>query len=308
MPYNRDNAIGYARTYWTIPCRDGLLGTDSGHLPIEGFRTRLHAPASDGWVARFVRGHGVEIGVFQKTGTDDKLFQPWDGLEDCAHYLSQCVRAGGAGIDTQWGVHELVNALQALPDTKTLGERLGSAAGQRIVDSGVLKPGDMIGYYNNTGGEGKRGYGHSAMYVGDDGITCHSVCRFRGLGDSSDDEWNLDPTNLTYTFIHFAGDDTPPTAVTLGALTGWWKVDFTGKTLYYNVLRNGVARRSDRPPRSKNDVLPPGGNSAYWFQQANQVVFTWQQSGNVDVWTFDNAAKTYRVVINEMAAKVTKLQ
>jgi hypothetical protein len=93
----------------------------------------------------------------------------------------------------------------------------------------------------------------------------------------------------------------------LGALTGWWKVDFTGKTFYYNVLKNGVARRSDRPPRSKNDVLPPGGNSAYWFQQANEVVFTWQQSGNVDVWTFDNAAKTYRVVINGMKATVTKL-
>jgi hypothetical protein len=309
MPYNRDGAIKYAQTYWTSPCKDGLLGTAIGHLRIADFRARLHAPEQDGWAALFVRDRskGIETGVFRKTGETDKQFQGWDGLEDCAHFLSQCLRAGGATIPTEFGVQGLVNALQALPDTKTLGERLGDAAGQQIVDSGVLRPGDMLGYYNNTGGEAKREYSHSAMYVGDNGITCHSICRFRGLGDSSDDEWNLGSGELTYTFIHFSGDDTPPTAVTLNTLVGWWKVDITGKTFFYNVLRNGVAHRSDTPPRNRNAVLPPGGISAYWFQQANQVVFTWKQSGNVDVWTFDNAAKTYRVTINGMSAKVTKL-
>jgi hypothetical protein len=31
----------------------------------------------------------------------------------------------------------------------------------------------------------------SAMYVGDGGIKCYSVCRYKGLGDSSTDEWHL---------------------------------------------------------------------------------------------------------------------
>ena len=32
----------------------------------------------------------------------------------------------------------------------------------------------------------------SAMYVGDGGIKCYSVCRYKGLGDSSAAEWHFE--------------------------------------------------------------------------------------------------------------------
>lgn len=309
MPYNRDNAIAYAKAFWTIPCKDGLVGTDSAHMRLDDRRTQLHAPANQGWVASFVRDkiHGVEAGVFQKPGADDKVFQAWNGLEDCAHFLSQCVRAGGAGIETQWGVRELVEGLQGLSETKTLAERVGKDAGQRIVDSGIFKLGDMIGYYNNNPKEGKRGYGHSAMYVGGGGITCHSVCRFKGLGDSADDEWDLSNPDYSYTLIHFSSGDVAPDPATAGKLAGWWTVQNAGRTRYYYILDDGRARWTPVAPRKATDQAPAGMNSAYWFQDHDKTTFIWKETGDCEVWTVNSAGNVTSSFLNGIAGKVTRL-
>jgi hypothetical protein len=132
-----------------------------------------------------------------------------------------------------------------LPNTKTLVEKASVEAGQRIVNAGLLKQGDAVIYYNTVPSEGSHvGYHHSAMYVGDRGITCHSTCRYKGLGDSTDDEWHLNGGAIyKYTLIHFSSDDSVEAAVSK-ALTGWWKVEYAGRTSYCVVLGNGSARRS----------------------------------------------------------------
>jgi len=276
MSYDRSKAIDYARTYWTIPCKDGLLGTEHARPSIDQLRHNLHAPASE-WRALFARdGTGTERGVFRKQGEDDKIFQGWDGLDDCAHYVSQCFRAGGLGIDTQWGARELKESMQRVPNTKTLIEKATVKAGQRIVDAGLIKEADAIIYYNADPSEGTPvGYHHSAMYVGDGGITCHSVCRYKSLGDSSDDEWHLNAGQIyKYTFIHFSDDDSA-SSIVKKALAGWWKVQYARQTAYYVVLSNGSARKSQTPPRKSTDQ-PPNAPSAYWSQKLNSVKFAWK--------------------------------
>jgi hypothetical protein len=187
MPYNRDKAIAYAQTYWTIPCKDGLIGLENEHASVEHYRRALHAPAPD-WKAMFIRDTGfIETGVFRKDGENDKPFHGDDGLDDCAHYVSQCFKAGGAAIDTQWGAQGLKNALQDRHQpTNTLVERASQEAAQRIIDADLLKVGDAVIYYKTVAeGHSTIGYHHSAMYVGDNGITCHSTCRYKGLVDSA---------------------------------------------------------------------------------------------------------------------------
>jgi hypothetical protein len=231
MSYDRSKAIDYAKTYWTAPCKDGLLGLADGRPSVDYYRHRLHAPAAE-WEALFVRKDtGEEQGVFRKAGESDKVFHEDDGLDDCAHYVSQCLKAGAAAIETQWGAHGLKESLQALGNTKTLIEKASQESGQKIVNAGLLKQGDAVIYYNTKPtGESHVGYSHSAMYVGDGGITCHSTCRYKGLGDSSDDEWHLNNGRAyQYTFIHFSSDDIVEAAVSK-ALAGWWKAEYGGRT------------------------------------------------------------------------------
>ena len=308
-PYDRKKAIQYAKTYWTIPCQDGLLGAAWGHPSISHLRLKAKAPEPD-WKALFVRDFtGTESGVFRKAGEADKVFQAWDGLDDCAHFVSQCLRAGGAAIDTQWGARELKERLQALGQTKTLIDRGDQTAGQRIIDAGLMKNGDAVIYYTKVPSGGSHaGYHHSAMYVGDGGITCHSVCRYKGLGDSSDDEWHLNQGKLlTYTFIHFSSDDVAAADV-VKTLTGWWKVEYAGKTTYTSFLSDGRARRSQTAPRKATDQLP-ALHSAYWFLELNSVKFAWKEAGDLEEWTLKGSGKNMTVTgaMNGFPEKVTKL-
>ena len=65
---------------------------------------------------------------------------------------------------------------------------MDQTAGQRVIDSGIFKPGDMIVYFNiDPHGDygGAKQYAHSGMFAGKRGgdtegkITCHTICRFR---------------------------------------------------------------------------------------------------------------------------------
>jgi hypothetical protein len=109
--------------------------------------------------------------VFQREvkGTlEEKEIQPGDGLADCAHFLSRCLTAGGFSAQ-EISVPKLVEHLKRRPDTKVLAERVTQERGQRIVDSGIFKRVDMLGYFNiDPRGDygGRRQYSHSTMFVG----------------------------------------------------------------------------------------------------------------------------------------------
>jgi hypothetical protein len=312
MPYDRSKAMAYAEAFWTSPCRDNTIATNRDKMltNVDEQRKKLNKLEKDGWVALFVRSGGGENAVFRKDGDSktDVVFEDWKHLEDCAHFLSSCVTDGGVTI-MEYGVPRLVNGLMSRNDTKTLCEKVGQEAGQRVIDSGIFQQGDMMGYFKTSSG----GYSHSAMYIGkvkDAGrITCHTVCRFGGKQGSSDDEWNLGPGELTYTMIHFSSDDPQPNADTVTKLPGWWKIVYPDgkKTRYHFILSDGHARFTDRAPAPRS-TLPPGVNSAYWFQGTNKIIFCWRQTGTVEVWTPDGATKGYKVLINgSPAASVTKL-
>ena len=102
MRYDRDAAVAYARQYWDRPCDDGIFWRTDYAVDVAQMRKALHASAKDGWEARFVPDDaGAEHAVFRREvgGKVDEIeVQPWDGLADCAHFLSRCLTAGGFSI------------------------------------------------------------------------------------------------------------------------------------------------------------------------------------------------------------------
>jgi hypothetical protein len=306
MAYVRNNAVRFADTHWNIPADDGIFWLTGESVSIEQVRARnviptrfwKRAPASEGWQPFFVDdGSGGEKAVFHRVRagvTEEILINPWDGIADCAHFLSRCLTVGGLKI-ADISVPSLVNKLQALPNTKTLCERVPTGPARRVIDSGVFKPGDMIGYFNiDPAGdyEGRKAYSHSAMYVGkiggvtDGGITCHTICRFPGRSWVEDSWWLKPPGHYTYTLIHIADDDPARDPTKAAAIAGWWQLDYAGRTEYYLVQRTGTATYTKKAPTSGQAVVHLAEGTAYWFMASTgEITFTWRKTGTVEVWT-----------------------
>jgi hypothetical protein len=322
MAYKRDDAVKYAAKHWNIPCDDGVFWLSNERISVEAKRKQLKASAADGWQPKFVQGLGSEpeIAVFERMVggvKEQKLINGWDGLADCAHYLSRCLTTGGAKIDER-GVTGLVNTLQARADTKTLCERTPRAGAQRVINSGIFKPGDMIGYFNiDPSGDydGAKRYTHSTMYVGkldargDGGVTCHTVARFPPHSWVNDSWWLKDGA-YTYTLIHFTADDPTPDATKAAKLAGWWKLDYSGRTEYYYIFKDGRARYANKPPKSTKTPMAVSDGSAYWFMDsAGKVTFIWRASGTVEIWSpAIGGGKEYSSMINSgIPGVVTRL-
>ncbi|PYX76380.1 MAG: hypothetical protein DMG78_01790 [Acidobacteria bacterium] len=315
MAYKRTDAVSFADTHWNIPADDGIFWLSNQSVSIS--QVRLHnviptsswkkAPVGEGWQPFFVDdGGGGEKAVFRRVvsgTTEEILINSWDGIADCAHFLSRCISAGGVKMNER-GVPSLVNTLQSLPNTKTLCEKVVKEAGQRVIDSGVFKPGDMVGYFNiDPAGDygGAKQYSHSAMYAGkiggktDGGITCHTICRFPGRSWVEDSWWLKPPGHYTYTLIHFSDDDPTPDPVKAAALPGWWQLDYAGRTEYYLMRSGSVTYTKKAPTTGQTTVHLPEG-TAYWFMAPNgEITFTWRKSGTVEVWTPAGSGYTSKI-------------
>ena len=322
MPYDRTKALDYAKKHWDNPCDDGVVWLSNEAINVARKRTALGAPEADGWLARFrPDGAGGEKFVFERTRggvREEKLIHGWDGLADCAHFLSKSLSAGGAATDER-GVGSLVNALKARADTKTICEKVTRAGGQRVIDAGLFKPGDMIGYFNIADDgdyDGAKRYTHSTMFcgktgaAGDEGhVTCHTKSRFMGLtpADYTDVWWLSD--HYAYTFIHFVSGDAA-LATAGAAIKGWWMIVYGARVEYYYVRDDGRAYYTLKAPTNKAQVLTSGSatGGAYWFSTAPTITYCWRKTGTVEVWTpMPFNPNAFTISVNGTPGVATKL-
>ena len=310
MGYDRDKAIKYAETFWNIPCDDGIFWLTNDRVSIEAKRKELKAPAVDGWQPMFVEGDGTdpEKAVFRRTvGSviEEKIINGWAGLADCAHFLLRCLTAGGANVNER-GVAGLFQTLQARADTKTLCEKVPKDQGQKVIDTGIFKKGDMFGYFNiSPTGDfgGRRAYSHSTMYVGKldklgvGGVTCHTVARFPPKSWVTDSWWLHD--GYTYTLIHFSSDDSTADMRKAAELEGWWKVEYAGRTEYYQIFKDGRARYTKKAPKSARESMLTVEGTAYWFMDGvGKTTFIWRATGTVELWSPLVGTKGFSSLIN----------
>jgi hypothetical protein len=317
MAFNRKSAVDYADKYWNIPADDGIFWLTNQSVSIDQVRQRnvignatwKKAAVADGWQPFFVNDNsGGEKAVFRRVvagKTEEILINSWEGIADCAHFLSRCLTAGGLQVEER-GVPSLVRTLQARSDTKTLCEQVPTSAAQRVIDTGIIKPGDMIGYFNvDPKGDygGAKQYAHSTMYVGkvngnkDGGITCHTICRFPGRSWVEDSWWLKPPGHYAYTLIHFSADDPAPNLSQVNGLTGWWQLNYAGRTEYYLIEKSGSATYTKIAPKKGQLFVTAPQGSAYWFMAASgEITFVWRKTATVEVWA--RVAAGYKSLIN----------
>ena len=299
MPIDRKAALDYAKKFWNRVTDDDRYWTENAVVLLDDKRKKMDAPAKDGWEAFFVpNGTGGEKAIFRRTvagKTEDKPdpIATWDELDDCTHYVCRCLLKEGITLRETPRANELTEAMLKSSKTKTLALKVSKDEGQKAVDSGIFKPGDLVGYYTDK----KSRYTHTAMFVGkqttaaDDpgGISCHTLCRFEGLtkawNTADDDAWFLhEEAGRSYTLIHFSEDDPALSTATLKWLPGWWRV---GEEFYF-VLEDGRAFASAFKPRKSTDKLAHGISTGYYFEADKEVVFVWRKPRGVvqvERWT-----------------------
>jgi Putative amidase domain len=316
---DRQAAVDYAKKFWNRVCDDDKFWISSSVVSLAAKRKSMSAPAADGWEAFFVSNGAVgENAVFRRTvgGKTEEKPDPiatWDDLDDCTHYVCRCLIKEGIALTETPRANELTEAMLKSSKTKTLALKTTKEQGQKVVDSGIFKPGDMVGYYTEKKGR----YTHTAMFVGKQaggsgdpgGITCHTVCRFEGLtkawNGADDDAWFLH-AGLSYTLIHFSEDDSAISAATLKWLPGWWKIG----TDFYFVLENGHAFSTRLAPKKASHRLLTGNSVGYYFEAGKEIVFVWRKpAGNVQVerWTTSTDTKQADVTIDGTAASATRV-
>jgi len=338
MGYERTKAVDYARKFWDRPCDDGVYWFTDKEVNVEHKRKQLNAPAADGWEPRFIPyretdGSLTEELAFIKADAAGfsipklagkwqiKSVQGWAGLADCAHFLSKSLQAGGAKIFSV-RVKELVAKLQALSSTITLAERVPQTNAQSIIDTGIFKPGDMIGYFNvdPSGGDYGRtnSYTHSTMFVGkldskgnadakDAGrVTCHTMSRFGHsyLGD----EWWLH-NNYSYTLIHFTADDPLRSTDTENMLQGWWRIDVAGRKEYHLYAAGGSAQFTKYEPKSAKDpIKSPQDNGCWWEPVSKSIITIYRKTGIVVQWSVaDPKNRQHDVTVDGLKGTATRL-
>jgi hypothetical protein len=287
MAYNREAAVAYADLHWKQPCDDGTI-TLIGEPPLNVLseRRRLGATGPE-WLPRFQQvarpdAKFVERFVFFNPTTGEmRRSHEWEGLADCAHFISRCLTRGGIPLSTDW-VPSIVSSLRGLgARTKTLGERVTDYRAKEIVSLGIVTKGDIICYFDGLNKELGGGYVHSAMFVDGTTITCHTRARFG-------EDWNIKPGAYRHTIIHFADDD-----ASIGSfaprLTGTWEVTWRGSRFYYHFnVRGGVWWAS-----SRGAGVPEG--TGYWFPNsasADAFAICWMKSGSVERYTIESSGKS----------------
>lgn len=293
MFYNRAQAMEFASDFWDRPCGSdkhpgGALGLDSARdVPIGAVWDQRKAPPAK-FDLRFVYNPNTDrddlVAVPKAGGGAPVPVLDGEKLEDCAHFLSECLKAGGLRIADQWSVPMLLMALRESEDAtpkpiaKTLAEKVSRAAAQNIIDTNLLRIGDMIGYFV----DGK--YAHSAMFTGQsDGlgrVTCHTKSRFMGKTPSAvPDVWYLSNPGYSFTLVHIS-EAHPPL---LGdKLAGWWRIG-KGSAEFYFVAADGRAIRTASAPKDGKAprMLGSGDSRGYWFASPTEAKFCWRTDGNV---------------------------
>jgi len=316
MPLDRKAVMEYADKHWFTPCDDGLIYSymaKGSAIHVEQEKQRLEREgklSGSGWKAVLLpevdaNNHvvdGKERGCFIRPNPDGEEIiagkKPaaltgkfdivafyertgeHDGLVDCAHYVSRCLTAGGVKINHP-GVPGLVSELRdRRPDTRTLGLEITRAQGDRIMNTGVMKPGDLIAYVHEDPKTHSRGYAHSALYTGIDAhnvhrLTCHTTARFKEFFFHT--PWNItvDP-EWRFTLIHFSDDVFPPLPqpsrfqVTQGATAEVWDFKPNG-----HIVRG----HGSSSPHQVFGARP--GDRGYWVIHGLNLFVFWPRTGQV---------------------------
>lgn len=210
---------------------------------------------------------------------DEGLTNPprYNGLNDCAHFVTECLANGGENGLRTVSVPALLNSLTAHSGTKTLARFTSQANAQRIMDVGLLKEGDVL-IFSKTVNK----HGHSTIYLGRGKMAMHTYanhpdCTERGNGDWTN---SMTAEHDMVTLIHWGGDDVYTNAS--NSVLGYWRVLWRGAVYYYYFARAGRASYSKAKPGNLAAQPASAEGRGHWFEAASGVNISWTVTGSLE--------------------------
>jgi hypothetical protein len=223
------------------------------------------------------------------------------GIVDCAHFVSRCLSAGEVKLYHP-SVPDLVRTLRSYPMsvTRTLGVKVTREQGDQILDTGIVRPGDVIAFWAWIERERRTDYHHSTIYVGVDAapsldaqklldrgstgkgkhrVACHTVCRFGKA--YYDESWFLSDILGHFTFIHFFGPEDEIPSHIASQLKDWVAVDHGGGKEFYHFLSDGRCEKSTNAPKPGRMPHLKPDDHGYWFVRDNFAFVFWPNQGQV---------------------------
>jgi hypothetical protein len=315
-PSFREKTKSYVDECWLVPCKDNMVWVYYAGIntQVEIQKRRLNAAE---WKAAFLQYNDphygtleglyliktaslgrVKSGIFDADKYPERIMlsswfdkkdkenanpevlaqnPPYNGLNDCAHFVTESLAAGGINVRTR-GVPQLLSLLRGLADTKTLALTVPVNLADNIVKAGIMDVGDVI-IYSLTPTD----HHHSTVYMGNEKIAMHTWANHPDHPTLKGD-WKASATkdHPLVTLIHFGRDDSP--AVLRLSLIGWWEVlvPATGQKYYYFFKQNGWAGWTGRPPRSINHPIAGAEGTGYWFEQGMSIKICWTKTGSFE--------------------------
>lgn len=311
----RDQIKGYVDNHWAVPCGDGIVWVYYAAIDTRSQAAKHKQATKKDWSAAFLQYADPTFGALEglylippaevakvKTGQMDassyperKMIASWfdladknslnpevtsqkpeyHGLNDCAHFVTQSLAAGGIHVETA-GVPTLFNSLRGLADTKTLAKTTSAGLAEAILKAGLMKVGDVIIY--SKGGN----HHHSVVYMGNAQIAMHTWANHPSHPTLKGD-WKASASedHPLVTLIHFGRDDPPINPSS--AILGWWRVAWRGTDYFYFFDKAGRVGYTKKPPTRFDRPLSNPEGRGYWFFQTSQISICWSATGSLEV-------------------------
>ncbi|HJZ93190.1 MAG TPA: hypothetical protein VKE40_20100 [Gemmataceae bacterium] len=311
-------AVNHANNYWYRSCADGDVWTPNA--PVNANRecaARGLNPAE--WAGRFLNyerpgslaeglflipaaiGHPAIIKArdFMARNFPDRHFlcswsdskkdtfegqtPPYTGLNDCSHFVSECLQKGGVST---WSLNApgLVKGLRARPDTKTLCHQVDKDAARWIINCGLLTPGDVVAYSDWTG------FRHATLYLGGRMIAMHTSANhpdgnpsFLRNDQNGPNNWesSAHAAHPNITLIHFGDRDADTRPVRWAH--GWWKVTGASGVFYYHFTPEGQTGWTSSSPTTLTRPPDNPGGRGYWFINPDgSIQVCWRDTGMLE--------------------------
>lgn len=250
-----------------------------------------------GTMALFPRRHFICSWFDRDLDTEGGARPRWTGLDDCAHFLSMCLKMENIDVANDY-VPTLVANLRRRHDTKALAVLTDKDRARVIIKSGIVKPGDTIFYGNKTDNVK---HWHSSLLIGHDfsghgQVATHTFANHAKVQQKDTYfDWSCNTNSTQHplvTIIHFSVDD--PKNLAVSPMLGWWTVTWQGETYYYNFDSHGhVGYLRTRPGKGQIFSYPDArGSWGYWFESMTDVKICWTETGTFEIFAGPRSAAT----------------
>ncbi len=308
---NRDAVLAHADQFWFRPCEDGDVWLNNAPINVKNKLNELRLSPAD-WECVFLQDdswtdhlfairkpHVADLVRFQYNAakipaTDRVKIQDWAGLNDCSHFVSECLRKGGFS-NGSLAVGPLVDNLLKSGSVKLLTDLVSLADARLVLGAGIVKKADIIAYGADDASRFNV-HGHAVIVqevVVSAGAVKVAVVNHTRLNHKSfngrgggDDNWTqytaVETKHPMVSILHFTEGDSSP--ATFRNFHGWWEVTWRNTPYYYHFNDDGSAIWSRRKPASATapSFSVPLDGKGNWFRQLDKLTVIWQSSGTVE--------------------------